>query len=109
MDRRPRRTRRGFWRSLVRWRTLLLLLLPPYVMTYVGTRHFGMLVHRTAESHGDVFHHVAVAEGVLSSSPLARPLLFVFFYPGVTAESIGWALMDPGPKHERNEMMLKSG
>ena len=106
-DRRFRKDRRGFGRALVRTRTLVLFLLPPYLMGYLGTRHSGMLVHRTAESHGDVFHHVAVGEGVFPNSPMARPLLFLLFYPGVAAESIAWALMDPGPKHERKEMMIK--
>src|SRR5262245_13600046 len=93
--------------SLVR-KGLLACLLVSYGLGYLGTRQSGALVHKTAASGGDVFHHVAVGDAVFRSVPVMRPLLFLFFYPGVAAESLTWALMDPGPKHERKEMMLMS-
>ena len=91
--------------SLVRKRVLAGLLLS-YGLGYLGTRHSGVLVHKTAASGGDVFHHVAVGDAVFREVPVMRPAIFLFFYPGVAAESLTWALMDPASKHERKEMMM---
>jgi len=91
--------------SLVR-KSVLAGLLLSYGLGYLGTRRSGLLVHKTAASGGDVFHHVALGDAVFRSVPAIRPVLFLFFYPGVAAESLTWALMDPAPKHDKKEMML---
>jgi hypothetical protein len=103
---RPRRCRTLGRMSLVRKRVLAGLLLS-YGLGYLGTRHSGILVHKTAESDGDVFHHVAVG-AVFHAVPAMRLALFLFFYPGIAAEALTWALMDPAPKHARKEMMVKA-